>query len=146
MKKIVLLLLMMLLATPAFAAKYASVDIDKVLNGYSKTQNLNTNFQKQEADIRVYMLDAQKKVVSAKTDAERKALEDKYGKELQTKMEAIQKAKLNALKDLEVDVKAAIQSVGKSGNYDLILPVTSAFYGATDISDQVIKILNTTKK
>ena len=110
MKKIVLLLTMMLLATPAFAAgKYASVDVDKILNGYSKTQSLNANFQKQEADIRVYMLDAQKKVVSAKTDAERKTLEDKYGKELQTKMEAIQKAKLEALKGLEVDVKAAIQ-------------------------------------
>lgn len=146
MKKIVLLLAMMLLSTPAFAAgKYASVDVDKILNGYSKTQSLNANFQKQEADIRVYMLDAQKKVVSAKTDAERKTLEDKYGKELQTKMEAIQKAKLEALKGLEVDVKAAIQSVGKSGNYDLIMPSTAAFYGATDISDQVIKVLNSKK-
>ena len=99
MKKFVLLLAMMLITAPAFAAgKYASVDVDKILNGYSKTKTLNANFQKQEADIRVYMLDAQKKVVSAKTDAERKALEDKYGKELQTKMETIQKAKLEALK------------------------------------------------
>ena len=100
MKKFVLLLAMMLITAPAFAAgKYASVDVDKILNGYSKTKTLNANFQKQEADIRVYMLDAQKKVVSAKTDAERKALEDKYGKELQTKMETIQKAKLEALKN-----------------------------------------------
>ena len=60
-------------------------------------------------------------------------------------METIQKAKLEALKGLEVDVKAAIQTVGKSGNYDLIMPSTAAFYGATDISDQVIKVLNTKK-
>ena len=102
----------MLLASPVFAAgKYASVDIEKVLNSYNKTSSLNARFQKDEANIRVYILDAQKKVVSAKTDAEKKNLENSYAKELQTKMSNLQKAKLEALKGLQVDIKAAIQSV-----------------------------------
>lgn len=146
MKKLLTLLAFLAIATPVFAAdRYASVDIDKVLKGYKKTEIINTTFQKREADIRVFIVDAQKKVVGATTDAERKKLEEKYANELKAKMEKLQKDKIAALQGIEKDVKAAIDAEGKKGIYALILTSNNALYGAEDISDSIIKTLNAGK-
>lgn len=143
MKKLFTLIALLALAAPVFAAdKYASVDIDKVLKGYKKTTTINNTFQKQEADIRVFIVDAQKSVVGATTDADRKKLEDKYAKELKAKMDKLQKDKIAALQGLEKDVKRAIDIEGKKGVYALILTSNNTLYGAVDISDSIIKTLN----
>lgn len=146
MKKLLTLLAILTITTPVFAAdRYASVDIDKVLKGYKKTEIINTTFQKREADIRVFIVDAQKKVVGATTEADRKKLEDKYANELKAKMEKLQKDKIAALQGIEKDVKAAIDAEGKKGIYALILTSNNALYGAEDISDSIIKTLNAGK-
>lgn len=143
MKKLLTLIAVLFITAPAFAAdKYASVDIDKVLRGYKKTEVINTQFQKREADIRVFIVDAQKKVVAATTDAERKKLEDKYSKELKDKMDKLQKDKIAALQQIETEVKKAIAAEGKKGVYALILTSNNALYGTVDISDSIIKTLN----
>ena len=142
MKKLFTLIALLALASPVFAAdKYASVDLDKVLKGYKKTAVINKTFQQREADIRVFIVDAQKSVVAATTDAERKKLEDKYAKELKAKMDKLQNDKIAALKTLEKDVKKAIEE-GKKGVYALILTSNNTLYGAVDISDSIIKTLN----
>ncbi len=143
MKKLFTLLAVLALATPVFAAdKYASVDLDKVLKGYKKTATINKTFQKREADIRVFIVDAQKSVVAATTEADRKKLEEKYSKELKAKMDKLQKDKIAALQGLEKDVKKAIDAEGKKGVYALILTNNTTLYGAVDISDSIIKTLN----
>lgn len=131
------------MATPVLAAdKYASVDIDKVLKGYKKTEAINKDFQKREADIRVFIVDAQKSVVAATTDADRKKLEEKYAKELKSKMDKLQQDKIKALQGIENNVKKAIQAEGQKGTYALILTSNNALYGTVDISDSIIKTLN----
>ena len=143
MKKLFTLIALLAMPTPVFAAdKYASVDIDKVLKGYKKTATINKTFQQREADIRVFIVDAQKSVVAATTDAERKKLEDKYAKELKAKMDKLQKDKIAALQGIERDVKKAIDAEGKKGVYALILTSNTTLYGTVDISDSIIKTLN----
>lgn len=143
MKKLLTLIALLALATPVLAAdKYASVDIDKVLKGYKKTETINKDFQKREADIRVFIVDAQKSVVAATTDADRKKLEEKYAKELKAKMDKLQKDKIKALQGIENNVKKAIQAEGQKGTYALILTSNNALYGTVDISDSIIKTLN----
>lgn len=143
MKKLLTLIALLSLTAPVFAAdKYASVDLEKVLKGYKKTAVINQTFQKREADIRVFIVDAQKSVVAATTDAERKKLEEKYAKELKSKMDKLQKDKIAALQGLEKDVKKAIDEEGKKGVYALILTSNNTLYGAEDISDSIIKTLN----
>ena len=143
MKKLLVLFAVLAFAAPVFAAdKYASVDIDKVLKGYKKTAVINKSIQEKEAAIRVFIVDAQKSVVGATTDAERKKLEDKYAKELKTKMDALQKEKVAALQGLEKDVKKAIDAEGKKGVYALILTSNNTLYGAVDITNDIIKTLN----
>ena len=146
MKKLLTLIALFTMVTPVFAAeKYASVNIDKVLKGYKKTEVINNNIQKQEASLRVFIVDAQKNVVSATNDADRKKLEEKYANELKVKMEKLQKDKIAALEGLEKDVKAAIDAEGKKGAYTLILTSNNALYGAEDITENIIKTLNAKK-
>ena len=134
------------MCSPVFAAdKYASVDIDKVLKGYKKTTVINDTIQKQEAAIRVFIVDAQKNVVAATNEADRKKLEEKYAKELKAKMDKLQKDKIAALQGLERDVKKAIDTEGKKGVYALILTSNNALYGAEDISQNIINNLNGAK-
>ena len=143
MKKLLTLIALLALSTPVLAAdKYASVDIDKVLKGYKKTEAINKDFQKREADIRVFIVDAQKSVVAATTDADRKKLEEKYAKELKSKMDKLQQDKIKALQGIENNVKKAIQAEGQKGTYALILTSNNALYGTVDISDSIIKTLN----
>lgn len=143
MKKLLTLIALLALATPVLAAdKYASVDIDKVLKGYKKTEAINKDFQKREADIRVFIVDAQKSVVAATTDADRKKLEEKYAKELKSKMDKLQQDKIKALQGIENNVKKAIQAEGQKGTYALILTSNNVLYGTVDISDSIIKTLN----
>ena len=145
MKKLLVVLGLLCVMTPAFAGdRFASIDLEKVLRSYNKTSTLNTGFQKEEADIRLFVLDAQKKVLSAK-DSDKKSLEEKYNKELQGKVDALQKKKVDALATLENDIKAEIEKIGRAGNYDLILSSTNALYGTIDITDQIVKALNSGK-
>lgn len=143
MKKLLTLIAILALSTPVFAAdKYASVDIERVLKSYKKTETINKTFQKREADLRVFIVDAQKNVVSATTEADRKKLEEKYSNELKAKMEKLQNDKIAALQTLDKDIKAAIDAEGKKGTYALILTNSTTLYGAVDITDSIIKTLN----
>ncbi len=143
MKKLLTLVALLAVCSPVFAAdKYASVDIDKVLKGYKKTETINKTFQQRDADVRVFIVEAQKKVVAATTDEERKKLEDKYAKEVKAKMDKLQKDKISALQGIENDVRKAIEAEGKKGVYALILTSNNTLYGAVDISDNIIKTLN----
>lgn len=143
MKKLLTLVALLAVCSPVFAAdKYASVDIDKVLKGYKKTETINKTFQQRDADVRVFIVEAQKKVVAATTDEERKKLEDKYAKEVKAKMDKLQKDKISALQGIENDVRKAIEAEGKKGVYALILTSNNTLYGAIDISDNIIKTLN----
>lgn len=146
MKKFLVLCAVLAMSAPVFAAdKYASVDIDKVLKGYKQTETINQTFQKREADIRVFIVDAQKSVVAATNDNDRKKLEDKYAKELKSKMDSLQKDKIKALQGLEADVRKAINTEGQKGIYALILTSNNTLYGADDITDNIIKNLNSAK-
>ena len=147
MKKFLVILGLLAVSAPVLAAdKYASVDMEKALNSYKETTYYKDQFQKEEADIRIFVLDAQKKVLSAKTDAEKKLLEEKYNKELQGKADALQAKKMEAMKKIDTAVKAQIEKIGKTGTYALILPANNTLYGTVDITDQVIKGLNAAAK
>ena len=45
--------------------------------------------------------------------------------------------------EITANVKKAVATVAQNGGYSLV--VTNALYGATDISDEVLKVLNQQK-
>lgn len=147
MKKVlVLLAVFSFLSFPALAVdKYGVIDLDIVIDKYSKTKIVNADIKKQEEAIQKYANEAKAKMASVKTNLEKKELETKYTKELESKLAAFRKSKIDKVKSIRTDIDNAIQSVGKSGNYALIVPNTAALYGGTDVTEEVVKVLNAKK-
>lgn len=147
MKKLLAALgVMIMVATSAQAAeKYGVVDLDTVINKYSKTKIANDSIEKQEKDIQTFAMEAKKKMATART-LEKKELETKYTKELQTKITTLQKNKKDQIAAIRKDIDKAIESVGKNGQYSIIMPNTSVLYGGTDVTEDVIKMLNSAPK
>lgn len=140
MKKL-LLTLTLLTATAVSvnaAEKYATVNVDYVMSKYPAAIQATESLKKQEAEIQQFVLNARKDLEKT-PDAQKKAKEEKYNKELQTKAANLRKQEEAKGKEIFDKFEAAVQTTAKAGGYTLVVP--AALYGATDISDSVLKNL-----
>lgn len=140
MKKVLLALgLLMTMSVSAQAAeKYATVNVEYVMSKYPAAQQATDALRKQELDIQKFVLDARKDLEKT-PDAQKQAKEEKYNKDLQAKAMNLRNQEEAKGKEIYAKFDAAVKSVAKAGGYTLVLP--AALYGATDISDSVIKAL-----
>lgn len=141
MKKIISAMgLMAVMALPSIAAeKYGVVNVDYVMSKYPAALQANDAIRKQETEVQKFLLNARKDLEKT-PESQRKAKEEKYNKELQTKAIALRQQEEKTGQELFNKFDAAVKAVAKEGGYSLVVP--AALYGATDISDLVIKKLN----
>ena len=66
--------------------------------------------------------------------AKRKALEDKYNAELNSKREVIEKDYAKKLGDIDKSITTIISNKAKAEKYDLVLAKGIVIYGGTDIT------------
>jgi len=140
MKKLFLAISLVLVsAISANAAeKYATVNIDYVLSKYPAAQQATEWLKKQEIELQKFVVNARQDLEKT-PEAQKKAKEEKYNKELQTKAMNIRKQEEAKGKEIYAKFEEAVKTTAKSGGYTLVVP--AAFYGATDISEQVVKNL-----
>lgn len=141
MKKALLSLwvLMTMILPSAAAEKYATVNVEYAMSKYPAAQQATDALRKQELEIQKFVLDARKDLEKT-PEAQKKAKEDKYNKDLQTKAMNLRKQEEAKGKEIYAKFDAAVKSVAKAGGYTLVVP--AALYGATDITDEVVKALN----
>lgn len=141
MKKILSTLgLLTVMALPSFAAeKYGIVNVDYVMSKYPAALQANDAIRRQETEIQKFLLDARKDLEKT-PESQRKAKEEKYNKELQTKAMALRQQEEKKGQELFNKFDAAVKAVARENGFTLIVP--AALYGASDISDLVIKKLN----
>lgn len=141
MKKILSTLgLLTVMALPSVAAeKYGIVNVDYVMSKYPAALQANDAIRRQETEIQKFLLDARKDLEKT-PEAQRKAKEEKYNKELQTKAMALRQQEEKKGQELFNKFDAAVKAVARENGFTLIVP--AALYGASDISDLVVKKLN----
>ena len=146
MKKVALLLaFVLMLGQYSFAAeKIGTVDLQKVMDQYSKAKAANTWVQNQEKSIQTFIDDARAKV-NAAPDKEKKVLEEKYNKQLADKVNAFRKNQAVKIKAISDDVEVALKAVAGEGGYTLLLPVYATLYSTDDVTAKVISKLNAKK-
>jgi len=140
MKKILSVLgLLFAMSLPSFAAeKYGFVNVDYVMSNYPAAQQATEWLRQEEMKMQKFISDARLDIEKT-PEAQRKAKEDKYNKQLQNMTEQFRQQEEAKSKAIYQGFENAVKKVSKAGGYTLIVP--AALYGATDISDDVVKAL-----
>lgn len=132
--------------TAANAAAIGYIDIGKVLKNYTYFQQVNTDITNRKIEIQKFTTDARQKVNDAKTPVDRKNLEDRYARELETRIDSFQNYQISKQKEIEDNMLKAVQIVAKEQKLDAVLTNDVLLYGGVDISGNVVLKLNSMKK
>ena len=118
------------------------VDFDKIVANYSKVKSVSNEISDKYAEIQRYGLDKEREYKKLSTPLERKNFEEATAKELAKKQEAY--LKLKEKKETEIDnaIKNAIKQVAIANKIDTVIEKTVVFHGGVDITDKVVKALN----
>ncbi|WP_315524116.1 OmpH family outer membrane protein [Fusobacterium massiliense] len=158
MKKL-LLVASVLLATSAFAEKIGVVDTQKVVSQFSETkkaqQSLESEAKRTENEAKQREVALQKEQVALQskgdklTDAEKKAFEKKvqdYENFINSSQEKLNKAQFAKLQQIETVYNAAVKKVVAAGKYDFVFEADAVKFGGEDITAQVLKEMEASKK
>jgi outer membrane protein len=124
----------------AFAEGVACIDLNKIINNYSKAQELSADLKIKSDELKKMSLEAKKNIDLAKI-SDKKQLESKYGKEFKVKQELYKQQYLDKLKQVEINVQEAVKTVAKNKNVATIFNKNSIIMGGEDLTDDVISVL-----
>ncbi len=147
MKKLISLMVLAL----AFAFSYAGaevvgvVDFDRVIDGYSKVKAMSDEMSDKYSEIQRYTLDKEREYKKLTTPLERKNFEEATARELQRKQDAYMKLKEKRESEVETAIRNAVKQIAIENKIDTVVEKSVVFYGGVEITDKVIKALNSSK-
>ncbi len=121
--------------------KVAVVDVQKVVSESAQVKALKEEQKKKVQDLTNYVKTAKTSIAAEKDATKKKALEEKYTKELNSKKSALEKDYAKKLKDIDKNISNAIKTQAKSGNYNLVLTKGVVLAGGEDITAEVAAAL-----
>lgn len=159
MKKMLTLVMAIAMSVSIFAAKIATVNTQKVFQGYSKTQiakaKLEAEKTKLEGQLAVKAKNLEKiaKELNAKGDKVTVAEKDKFqkqqvefGKERQALQQKLGRLEYKEMGTIQTEIKSAVKQVSRKGKYEIVIEEGAVLYGGKDITSEVLKVLESSKK
>ena len=121
--------------------KVAVVDVPQVVASSAQVQALKKEQQAKAQDVIKYIEKARKDVAATTDETKKKALEEKYNKELATKREAIEKEYTTKLQAIDKNISSKINEKAKAGSYNVVLAKGVVLYGGDDITADIVKMV-----
>jgi len=159
MKKILTLAMAISMSVSIFATKIATVNTQKVFQGYSKTQvaktKLETEKTKLEKQLAVKAENLEKiaKELNAKGNEVTVAEKDKFkrqkmefGKERQALQQKLGRLEYEEMGTIKTEIKSAVQQVARKNKYEVVIEEGAVLYGGKDITAEVLKVLESSNK
>lgn len=159
MKKLAVLALAVTMSVSAFAVKIGVVNTQEVFAKYSGTKSIQQKLVKEkeklENDIRSKEVELQKLGIELQgkgakvTDAEKESYNkqaqalDKFVREAQQKLS---QKEYQSFESIKTNIDASVQSIAQKKKYDYVLEAGAVKFGGTDITQDVIKMMENTKK
>lgn len=159
MKKLAVLALAATMSVSAFAVNIGIVDSQEVFMKYSGTKTVQAELVKEkeklENDIRSKEVELQKLGIELQgkgpnvTETEKENYNkqaqalDKFVRESQQKLS---QKEYQSMTGIQTNIDASIQSIAKKSKYDYVLEAGAVKFGGTDITQEVIKMMENTKK
>lgn len=128
-------------SAPTGNFKVAVVDVQKVVASSKQVNTLKDEQKAKIEDLTKFVTNARTEVGKETDATKKKALEDKYNKELQTKKEAIDKEYANKLTNIDKSITAQIAAKAKADGFDLVVAKSVVLYGGTDITSEIAKVV-----
>jgi outer membrane protein len=127
--------------TPSSPFKIAIVDVAKVIESSSSVSELKKEQKTKVKDLMAFVSNARADVAKQKDEKSKKALEEKYNKELIVRKTAIEKNYTAKLHEINADITAKIANIAKTKKYNVVLAKSTVLYGGRDITPEVIKVI-----
>ena len=141
--KFLALLLAFCLVTPAFAYTTGSINYREVMMNYSKAKAAQSEIEDRANELQRFLLDKDKDFKKIESPIQKKTFEEQTAKAFAQKQDAYQKFKLKKEKEIDDAIVAAIKTVAIENKVDSVVDARVMFFGAVDLTDKVIKKLNT---
>ncbi len=139
-------LLLSFFTLSAMAEVVGVVDFDKVVDNYTKYKSAADEISDKYSEIQRYGLDKEREYKKITSPIERKNFEESTAKELSKKQEAYIKLKQRKETEINNAIVNAIKQVALADKIDTVVEKSVVFFGGVDITDKVVKTLNTSSK
>jgi len=117
----------------------AVVDVQKVVSSSKQVNALKDEQKSKIGGLTEFVKTAKNAVEKESDPVKKKALEEKYNKELVSKKEAIEKEYVKKLSNIDSNISALIASKAKAKGYDVVLAKGVVLYGGEDITNEIAK-------
>ena len=147
MKKIfsMIALSSLMLVSTASAEVTGIVDFDKIVDNYSRVKTVSDEISDKFSEIQRYTLDKEREYKKLTSPLERKNFEEAAARELSKKQDAYLKLKEKKEAEIDAAIKNAIKQVAIESKVDTVVEKSVVFFGGVDLTDKVVKLLNTSK-
>jgi len=126
-------------------AKIAVVDVQQVVVASAEVNELKKENQEKTTELVSYIEKARKEVASTNDADKKKALEEKYSKELNNKREAFGQEYNQKMMSIQNNILNAVREQAVANNYDIVIAKDVVLYGGDDITDSLKKTVSAIK-
>lgn len=146
MKKIKLLvtvLAMMVVSTAANASETIGVaNYKKIETEYNYAKQVYKQLDDKILELQQFVIDKDKQFKAIESPIQKKNFEEKTQKEYKDKEDALLKLKITKQDQIYENILNATKAVAKQKGISMVVDYRVIFVGGTDISDDIIKYLN----
>ena len=145
MKKLFIIFALFFLSTPVFAGGVGYINYDKVILNYQYAKNILREIETKNNEIQQFLIQKEAEFGKIDSPIQKKKFEDSVRVELQAKEKAFNVFREKKEDEVYNRIHAVSEKIRLEQNLDAILDARSIFSGGVDITDTLIKILNSAK-
>lgn len=118
-------------------SRIAVVDVQQVVTASTEVNELRKENQAKTSELVSYIEKARKDVASTTDTDKKKALEEKYTKELNTKRELFGQEYNQKMLNIQQHILNAVREQAMANNYDMVIAKDVVLYGGDDITESL---------
>ena len=145
MKKTLILLSFLLLATPCFAGGVGYINYEKVAANYTFARNSIKEVELKGREIENYLKTKEAEFNKLETPLQKKKFQETVQAEMQVKEKVFNDLREKREEEVYQRIYAVAEKIRLEKQYDVLLDARGVFSGGNDITDELIKRLNYVK-
>ena len=118
-------------------SRIAVVDVQQVVTASTEVNELRKENQAKTSELVSYIEKARKDVAATTDTDKKKALEEKYTKELNTKREIFGQEYNQKMMNIQQHILNAVREQAVANNYDMVIAKDVVLYGGDDITESL---------